>query len=147
MVPTGIPRANTTTGFSKNESVREATRTEHNETNCINDSNNYTSNDASDNKSGNCNSDNKVNKKCDGLIFNYSSIRLTEAMVKLLNRGLNFSILPVKLDIKEVLVDFKRFERSAIWHEFWYGREQAKEYVKPIFSSKKNNFPKNYKNS
>ena len=30
-------------------------------------------------------------------------------MNKLINRGLNFTILPFKLDITEVLVDFKRF--------------------------------------
>ena len=34
----------------------------------------------------------------DTLVFNYSNMKLTEAMDKLLNRGLNFSILPNKLD-------------------------------------------------
>ena len=56
------------------------------------------------------------------IIYNYSSIELNEQMNKLLNRGLNFAILPLKLDITQVLVDFKRFERSTIWHEFWYRR-------------------------
>ena len=36
------------------------------------------------------------------LVFNYSNIQLTEAMDKLLNRGLLFSILPLKLDINEL---------------------------------------------
>ena len=43
-----------------------------------------------------------------------SSIELTEAMDKLLNRGLNFSVLPDKLDITQVLVDWKRFERTMV---------------------------------
>ena len=46
-------------------------------------------------------------------------------MEKVLNRGLNFCVLPLKLDLTPVLVDFKRFEHTMIWHEFWYGREQS----------------------
>ena len=44
-------------------------------------------------------------------------------MQNILNRALNFAILPLKLDITQVLVDFNRFARAAIWQEFWYGRE------------------------
>ena len=62
------------------------------------------------------------------VIFNYSSITLTEEMDKLINRGLNFTILPFKLDITEVLVDFKRFARSTIWHKFWYGKEDNQDH-------------------
>ena len=65
-------------------------------------------------------------------------------MEKVLNRGLNFSILPLKMDLTQVLVDFKKFERSMTWHEFWYGREERKEYEKPIFKTNKRNMPKNY---
>ena len=68
----------------------------------------------------------------------------SSAQEKLLNRGLGFSILPIKLDLTEVLVDFKRFERSAIWHEFWHNREKDQEYKKPIFKNRKYNLPKNY---
>ena len=77
-------------------------------------------------------------------IFNYSSIELTKAMVTLLNRGLNFAILPLKLDLTQVLVDFKRFERSIIWHEFWYGSENKEPYSPPIFRLQKRNLPKNH---
>ena len=49
------------------------------------------------------------------IVFNYSDIELTEGMLSVLNLGLNYSILPLKLDITQVLVDFRRFERSAIW--------------------------------
>ena len=61
-------------------------------------------------------------------------------MVNLLNRGFNFSILPLKMDIIQVLVDFKRFERTLIWH----GRDQTEERKEPIFKNKKRNMPKNY---
>ena len=50
---------------------------------------------------------NSLKKQNINVIFNYSSITLTEAMEKLLNRGLNFSILPLKLDITQTLVEFK----------------------------------------
>ena len=78
------------------------------------------------------------------IVFNYSSIVLTDAMTRLLNRGFNFCILPMKLDMTQLLVDLKRFERSVVWQEFWYGREFEKPYVAPIFKTKKTNFPKNY---
>ena len=65
-------------------------------------------------------------------------------MQNLLNRGLIFSILPLKLDITQVLVDYKRFERSVVWHEFWFGRDQGKDRKTPIFKQNKTNLPKNY---
>ena len=40
------------------------------------------------------------------IVFNYSDIKLTPAMLKILNRALNFSILPLKLDITQILVDY-----------------------------------------
>ena len=66
-------------------------------------------------------------------------------MENLLNRGFNFSILPLKLDLTQVLVDFKRFERSTIWQEYFYGRENDREFKANIFKSNKSNLPKNYK--
>jgi hypothetical protein len=65
-------------------------------------------------------------------------------MTNLLNRGLNFSILPRKLDISEVLVNYSRFERSAIWQEFWYDKDNRDDQNIQIFKIKKNNLPKNY---
>ena len=58
-------------------------------------------------------------------------------MEKLLNRGLKFTILPLKLDITQTLVDFRRFERSLIWHEFWFDNESQSEQEIPIFKSQK----------
>ena len=72
-----------------------------------------------------------------------TSVSLTDGMTKLLNRGLNFAILPLKLDITQVLVDYKHFERSAIWQEFWFGKEKF-EYKPSLFNKKKRNLPKNY---
>ena len=88
---------------------------------------------------------NKIRKQRISVVFNYSKITLTNAMEKVLNRGLKFCILPLKLDITQVLVDFNRFERTMIWHEFWHGRETETEYVPSIFKTRKNNLPKNYK--
>ena len=66
-------------------------------------------------------------------------------MENLLNRGFNFSILPLKLDITQVLVDFKKFERSVIWHEYFYDSESNGDFRKRIFKSSKYNLPKKYK--
>ena len=66
-------------------------------------------------------------------------------MEELLNKGLNYSILPLKIDLTQVLVDFKRFERTVIWKEFWHGRDQTETRKRPIFKSRKTNLPKNYR--
>ena len=65
-------------------------------------------------------------------------------MENVLRRGLNFTILPLKLDITQTLVEFKRFERSLIWHEFWFKRDDQDKWDKPLFRTEKNNLPKNY---
>ena len=87
----------------------------------------------------------KLKRQRINVVFNYSSVKLTEDMENVLNRGLNFAILPLKLDLTQVLTDFKRFERTMIWNEFWYGRENQMGRKKPIFKNKKNNLPRNYK--
>ena len=86
----------------------------------------------------------RLKKQRINIIFNYSSIKLTQDMENVLNKGLNFCILPSKLDLTQILTDFKRFERTIIWKEFWYGRETDYTRKAPIFKSKKNNLPKNY---
>ena len=65
-------------------------------------------------------------------------------MEDLLNRGLNFSILPKKLDIIQVLVDFTYFEHTMIWKEFWFGKEETGKVGIPIFKRRKTNLPKNH---
>ena len=82
-------------------------------------------------------------KENESVVFNYSNIVLTEPMERFLNRGLNFSILPKKMDLTQVYVHFKRFKRSAIWTEFFFGRN-AEDTKSPIFKTTKTNLPKNY---
>ena len=65
-------------------------------------------------------------------------------MKALLNRALNFALLPLKLDITQVLVDFNRFARAAIWQAYWFGKENEDSYKKPSLKSHKNSLPKNY---
>ena len=65
------------------------------------------------NVENNKNSNHIPKKEKTTIVYNYSSIHLDNHMNKLLNRGLNFAVLPLKLDLTEVLVDFKRFERST----------------------------------
>ena len=71
---------------------------------------------------------------------------LTDQMKKLLNRAFNFSILPLKLDITEVIVNFNRYSIAIIWHEYWRGKEEEgdNEHSNPIFKKQKNNLLKNY---
>ena len=85
----------------------------------------------------------KLQKQNPTIIFNYSTIKLTEPMEKVLNRGLNFCILPPSLDITQVLANFRQFERSMVWQEFWYGRENEMKTI-PIFRLNKTNFPRNH---
>lgn len=79
------------------------------------------------------------------VIFNYSSIVLTEAMENLLNRGLNFVITPLSLDMSQVLVDFAKFERSLLWKEFFAGSEEQQTYIPPLFKTEKTNRPTKHK--
>ena len=65
-------------------------------------------------------------------------------MESILNKGFNFAILPLSLDITQILVDFKRFERSIVWQEYFYGKESDNERKEKIFRVQKNNLPKNY---
>ena len=78
------------------------------------------------------------------VIFNYSSVILSDPMKKLLNRGQNFSILPRKLDITQVFVDYKQFERSVLWKEFHHGKEDQGSYERPIFRIQKTNLPQKH---
>ena len=65
-------------------------------------------------------------------------------MVKVLNHGLKYSVLPSKLDISQVLTDLRQFERTMVWKDYWFGKDQE-PYVPPIFKQKKNNFFRNHR--
>ena len=70
-------------------------------------------------------------------------------MEKLLNRGLNFCITPLKLNLTEILVDWRKFERKMRWREFFADmeisdeeKEKARELLKKeIFKKEKTNLP------
>ena len=87
---------------------------------------------------------NKIKKQKINIIFNRSKIELTPEMEKVLNRGLNFCVLPLKLDLTQVLVDFKQFERTISWQEFWHNRDQSEQPKRRIFKNKKHNFPRKH---
>ena len=86
---------------------------------------------------------NKIKRQAITAIFNYSTVKLTQDMEDLLNLGLKFAILPLKLDITHVLVDFRTFQRNMVWREFFNDKEDE-EFIPPIFKSKKYNLPKNH---
>ena len=87
----------------------------------------------------------RIKKQSISAVFNYSSITLSDVMEKVLNRGLDFSVLPLKLDITQVIVYHKRFERTMIWKEFWHGKYKTNNMENPIFKSKKKTFLKKLK--
>ena len=65
-------------------------------------------------------------------------------MESVLNRGLKFCVTPIKLDLTQILVEFRRFERTMTWVEYWHGTE--KEDRKPsIFKTRTTNMPKKQK--
>ena len=63
-------------------------------------------------------------------------------MDNILNSGLNYCVLPKNVDLTQILFDFKRFKRSALWREFWFESEQGTSEPQ-IFKTDKNNLPKN----
>ena len=83
----------------------------------------------------------KLKKQKINVVFNYSDIELTAAMENVLNKGLKFAVLPLKLDIAQILTDFRRFERTMLWKEFWFGKDSEEAYNPPMFKKRKQNFP------
>ena len=82
-------------------------------------------------------------KKNMNAVFNYSSLLITDDMQKLLNRGLNFCIKPLKINLSSILTDFKRFKRKMLWHEYFYGEDKV-DYKAPLFKTEKTNVPRNH---
>ena len=76
------------------------------------------------------------------VVFIHSKIIFTESKESVFKRGLNFCILPLNLDITQILVEFNRFERTMRWQEFWHGKLKEGEVNPPIFKLRKTNLPK-----
>ena len=55
------------------------------------------------------NIENQEMKQQTDILFNYSNVKLSDDMQKLLNCASNFALLPFKLNITHFLVDFNRF--------------------------------------
>ena len=85
----------------------------------------------------------KKKKQKISVVFNYSGIKLSKGAEAVLNRGLNFSILPDKLNFTQVLVDLAKFERLMEWKEFWHDKPSDVPYVPPLFKKQKTNRPEN----
>jgi hypothetical protein len=82
-------------------------------------------------------------------VYNYSDLTLTEGMTKILNRGLNFCITPILLNITEILVAYRKFERKMKWKDFFADQnpDETKEWKQGIFPKEKTNLPaRNSKN-
>ena len=82
---------------------------------------------------------NMIKRQKLSIVFNYSKIQLTEAMESILNKGLNFSILPKNIDITQVMVDFNMFKRRMLWQEYFYNEEPNPPMNKPLFKKVKHN--------
>jgi hypothetical protein len=66
-------------------------------------------------------------------------------MKTVLNRGLNFCVTPLTLNITNVQVDYRKFERSIKWKEFFANQnDDAESDIEP--SCKKDIFPKEKSN-
>lgn len=59
----------------------------------------------------------QLNKKQNCLVINYSDIELNKDMENLLNRGLNYSIVPKSVNTTDVHAGFEKLGRSMKWKE------------------------------
>lgn len=55
--------------------------------------------------------------------FSITQLELTKDMETVLDRGLKYAVLPLRLDITQVLVDFRRYERTMVWKKLWNGKK------------------------
>ncbi len=70
-------------------------------------------------------------------IYNYSKVSLTENMKNVLSRGLNFNVTPEQINLTELLVDFRKFERSIMWKEY-FRMKRGRKSENQRFSLRKN---------
>ena len=68
-------------------------------------------------------------------------MKLTDHMHQVLNKGLNYSVLPSKVDNTLILAEHKKFERTILWRQFWADRDSTQNSTIPIFNLNKTNFP------
>ncbi len=69
-------------------------------------------------------------------------------MIKILNRGLNFCVTPLTLNVTEVLVDYRKYERKVKWVKFFSDQvDDTEEWKLEIFRKEKTNLPPNTSNA
>ena len=85
----------------------------------------------------------RVKKQKISCIYNYSSIVLTPDMESLLNKGLDFAPTPGKVDLTQLEVDLRYFERNLYWTDVLDG-EKDENYKQSIFRERKTNMPTKY---
>ena len=68
-------------------------------------------------------------------------MKLNDPMHHVLNKGLNYSVLPSKVDNTLLLAEHKKFERTILWRQFWADRDSTQNNTIPIFNLNKTNFP------
>ena len=70
-------------------------------------------------------------------------------MKTILNRGLNFCVSPLTLNITNILVEYRKYERTVKWVEFFADKDTESEFdtesswKKEIFPKEKSNVPPN----
>ena len=77
------------------------------------------------------------------VVFNLSTVPLSDAMISLLNKGLGFCVKPLKLSLSKILSDFGEFKRKCCWREFFHDKD-TKPFVPPLFKTVKTNMPQKH---
>ena len=55
----------------------------------------------------------------------YLGYKLTPSMIEFLNRGLNYCVMPAKVNQSNLMSDFRKFERKMRWTEFFSERKDG----------------------
>ena len=88
----------------------------------------------------------QLNKKVNCLVSNYSDLELNKDMVSLLNRGLNFAVVPKTVNTTDVHAGFEKLERDMKWTETLFKEDDLENdssvYKKKPWRPSKTNLPK-----
>lgn len=79
----------------------------------------------------------QLNRRKNCLVINYSDIELSKDMISLLNRGLNFAIIPKKVNTTDVHAGFEKLSRSMKWKEAKYKEDDNNKHPSESMSYKK----------
>jgi hypothetical protein len=62
-------------------------------------------------------------------------------MKNVLSKGLNFCVTPEQINLTELLVDLRKFERKMKWKEYFKDETEEEEWKQEIFPKEKTNLP------